>query len=302
MSEYLITTEGLTKTFKHVKAVDSVSLHIKEGSIYGLIGRNGAGKTTIMRMIAGLASPDRGRINYDGFEGGEGEAFSKIGSLIETPAIIPSLNAYDNMKIKCLSCGIKDRKYITEKLALVGLDRTKIKAGKFSLGMKQRLGIAMALVGDPKFLILDEPINGLDPQGIAEVRKLLIKLNKDSGITILISSHILSELSKLATDYAIIDRGRILEESTSDELQRRCRDKIVVKTPDGEKIAEILTEKGYSDFKLNEDNTVYVYERLGDIAQLNRDLVMGDVSVESISVVATDLEEYFFKVTGGEGR
>lgn len=299
MEEYMLITKDLTKKYKETTAVDGVNLHIRKGSIYGLIGKNGAGKTTIMKMISGMSLPTGGSFSYEGFDETNKEAFSRIGALIEAPAIEPNLTAYDNMRIKCIAYGIGDKDYIYELLALVGLDKTgKKKAGKFSLGMKQRLGIAMAMVGDPDFLILDEPINGLDPQGIVGIRDMLTKLNKEKGITILISSHILEELAKIATDYAIIDHGKIVEESTSKELKAKCRDKIVIKTSELSKALPVLDGLGFVDYSAIDDKTIHVFERLSDISVLNMELAKATVPVESIGVESSDLEEYFLKVTG----
>ena len=299
MEEYLLVTKDLTKIYKETKAVDGVNIHIKKGSIYGLIGKNGAGKTTIMKMIAGLATPTSGSFEYTGFEGSTKEAFSRIGALIESPAIEPNLTAYDNLKIKCLAYGIGDKQYIKDKLELVGIPNTgKKKAGKFSLGQKQRLGVALALVGDPDFLILDEPINGLDPQGIAEVREMLIKLNAQKGITILISSHILEELSKLATDYAIIDSGRIVEESTNKELKEKCRDKIAIKTPSVSAAIPVIDSLGFKEYSVVNDKTIHVFDKVTEISVLNMELAKAQIPVESIGIESSDLEEYFLKVTG----
>ncbi|MCQ2515249.1 MAG: ATP-binding cassette domain-containing protein [Saccharofermentans sp.] len=299
MEEYMLITKDLTKKYKNSTAVDGVNIHIRKGSIYGLIGKNGAGKTTIMKMISGMATPTGGSFSYEGFDEANKEAFSRIGALIEAPAIEPNLTAYDNMRIKCIAYGIGDKDYIYEKLALVGLDKTgKKKAGKFSLGMKQRLGIAMAMVGDPDFLILDEPINGLDPQGIVGIRDMLTRLNKEKNITILISSHILEELAKIATDYAIIDHGKIIEESTSKALKEKCRDKIVIKTPELSKALPIIDKAGFTDYSAIDDKTIHVFDRLTDISVLNMELAKAMVPVESIGVESSDLEEYFLKITG----
>lgn len=299
MEEYLLVTKDLTKIYKETKAVDRVNIHIRKGSVYGLIGKNGAGKTTIMKMISGLAKPTDGTFEYTGFKGSEKEAFSRIGALIESPAIDPNLSAFDNLKIKCLAYGIGDGKYINDLIDLVGLNGCgKKKAGKFSLGQKQRLGIALALVGDPDFLILDEPINGLDPQGIAEVREMLSKLNEERKITILISSHILEELSKLATDYAIIDSGRIVEESTNKELKEKCRDKIVIRTAEVSKAIPVIDSLGFTDYSVVNDRTIHVFDRLSEITNLNMELAKAAIPVESIGIESSDLEEYFLKVTG----
>ena len=306
MEDYLLVTQDLTKVYKETVAADRVNIHIKKGSIYGLIGKNGAGKTTIMKMIAGLAKPTSGSFEYSGFNCSEDEAFSRIGALIEAPAIDPNLTGFDNIRIKCLAFGIGDKKYINDLLDLVGLSHTwKKKAGKYSLGQKQRLGIALALVGDPDFLILDEPINGLDPQGIAEVREMLNKLNQERKITILISSHIPEELSKLATDYAIIDSGRIVEESTNKELKEKCRDKIAIKTSDVAKAIPVIDGLGFKDYSVVNDKTIHVFDKLSDITVLNMELAKAMIPVESIGIESSDLEEYFLKVTGtipGERR
>ena len=297
MEDYLLVTENLSKLYKGVAAVDKVNLHIKKGCIYGLIGKNGAGKTTIMKMIAGMASPSSGSFSYVGFNGGTDEAFSRIGALIESPALQPNLTAYDNMKIKCLAYGIGDKEYINQKLELVGLGKVgKKKAGKFSLGMKQRLGIALALVGEPDFLILDEPINGLDPQGIVEIREMLVKLN-EGGVTILISSHILEELSKIATDYGIINQGKIVEEITNEELMTKCRDKIQIKTKDVAQIVTILDANGFVDYSVSDANTIFVFDKINEISTLNMEIAKAGILVDSIGVIASDLEEYFLKTT-----
>ncbi len=306
MEDYMLITHDLTKKYKDTTAADRVNLHIKKGSIYGLIGKNGAGKTTIMKMIAGLARPTSGSFEYTGFNGSVNEAYSRIGALIEAPALEPNLTAYDNIRIKCLAYGIGDRKYINDLLELVGIPEAgKKKAGRLSLGQKQRLGIALALVGDPDVLILDEPINGLDPQGIAEVREMLMRLNDEKGITILISSHILEELAKIATDYAIIDHGRIIEESTSKELKEKCRDKIVIKTPNVAACIPVIDRMGLKDYGVVSDKVLHVFEGLSDISALNMELAKEGIPIESIGTESSDLEEYFLKITGsvpGERR
>ncbi len=280
-------------------AVNSVNIHIRKGAIYGLIGKNGAGKTTIMKMISGIITPTDGTFDYIGFNGDNREAFSRIGALIEAPALLPNLSAYDNLKLKCLAYGIGDDKYIKEKLDLVGLGNVgKKTAGNFSLGMKQRLGIALALVGEPDFVLLDEPINGLDPQGIVEIREILSKLNKENGVTILISSHILEELAKIATDYAIINNGQIIEESTSEELKKKCRAKIVIKSSDISGIVPIIDANGFHDYQVIDDHTIYVFDRINETAVLNMEIAKAGIYVDSIGVESSDLEEYFLKVTG----
>ncbi|MCQ2533838.1 MAG: ATP-binding cassette domain-containing protein [Clostridia bacterium] len=298
MSEYFLTTENLTKTYGKKTVVKNVNLHIKRGAIYGLIGRNGAGKTTIMKMITGVAIPSDGVFRYEGLECSLKDAFEHVGALIESPAVYYDITAYDNLRIKALAYGVDNSKErIDELLAIVGLtDVNKKKVGKFSLGMKQRLGIAMALVANPDFLVLDEPINGLDPQGIVEIRELLIKLNKENGITILISSHILEELSKFATDYAIIEEGEIIEESTREELNRKCTSRIIIESNELSRVAPVIEEIGIRNYSIINSNTLEIYERTDELSLVNTELVKAGISIESISVKKQDLEEYFLEV------
>ena len=298
MSELILKTDGLTKKFGAKVAVDHVNISIKRGAIYGLIGMNGAGKTTIMKMLSGMIKPAEGTFNYDGLGSSLNEAYKRIGALIEAPAIYPNLTAMDNLKVKALAYGINDQAYLEEKLKLVGLsDVGKKKAGKFSLGMRQRLGIAMAMVGDPEVLVLDEPINGLDPQGIVEVREMLLKLHNEMGVTILISSHILEELSKIATDYGIISNGKLIEEISSEELMSKCRDKIQIKTNNTSAIVTILDANGFADYSVMDSETIFVFDKISEISSLNMEIAKAGILVDSIGVVSSDLEEYFLKTT-----
>ena len=225
---YVLSTDNLTKVYHGFKAVNTINIHVEEGDIYGFIGRNGAGKTTTLKMISGLASPTSGSFSLFEVPFEELNAqkvFARVGNLIEEPGLYPDMTAFDNIYLKCICAGIKDKNYAMEILELVDLDRTgKKKVKGFSLGMRQRLGIALAMVGDPKLLILDEPINGLDPQGILEIRETILKLNKERKITFIISSHILGELSKMATRYGIIDKGRLLKELSAEELASQTDD------------------------------------------------------------------------------
>lgn len=216
----LVQTNNLTKQYGQHRVVDHVNLSIQQGDIYGLIGRNGAGKTTILRLISGLASPTGGDISLFGQSSHDTIYMRKrMGLLIESPGIYPNMNAMDNIRLKCLAMGISSKSYIVELLDEIGLaDVGKKKVRHFSVGMKQRLGIALALVGNPELVILDEPVNGLDPQGMAEIREIIIRLNKEKGITFIISSHILGELSKIATTYGIIDKGELKKQILQTEL------------------------------------------------------------------------------------
>ncbi|MFR0903349.1 MAG: ABC transporter ATP-binding protein, partial [Anaerovoracaceae bacterium] len=225
--EYVLTAHGLCKNYRHFKALNGLSLSVPKGSIYGLVGRNGAGKTTLIRLISGLQEPTSGEYILYGVyndERGINKARRRMGAVVETPSIYGDLTAEENIREQYMILGMPSFDGVKEVLRLVGLENTgKKKAKNFSLGMKQRLGIAIALCGDPDLLILDEPVNGLDPQGIIEMRELILKLNRERMITVIISSHILDELSKLATHYGFIDGGRMVKEISAEELEAACR-------------------------------------------------------------------------------
>ena len=299
--EYLLSTNGLTKRYGRKNAVDHVNLHIRQGAIYGLIGRNGAGKTTILRMIAGLASPTEGEISLFG-ETGKKSLYmtSRIGTLIGSPGLYPNMSAAENLKLKCLALGVRKKGYIEELLDAVGLNGVGRKQVRnFSLGMKQRLGIALALVGEPDLLVLDEPINGLDPQGIAEVRETLSRLNQERNITLIISSHILEELSKIATDYGIIHNGVLLQELTQEELLARCSERIELKTDDTRRACVVLEEMGIRDYKVIDAGTIQIFERLNDSGKITMQLAENGVKTVGISVKNEALEDYYLDLTGG---
>lgn len=301
MQEYLLSTKGLTKQYGHHKAVDNVDIHIKKGAIYGFIGRNGAGKTTCLKMISGLATPTSGEIWMFGYSGKElSKIRSRIGCLVEAPGLYGGMSAYDNLMVKCKLFGIKKQEYVKEILHMVGLsDVGKKKVKHFSLGMKQRLGIGLALVGEPDLLVLDEPINGLDPQGIVEVRDTIQRLNAERNMTILISSHILEELFKIATDYGIIHNGILLQEFTHQELMKRCSERIEITLPNPEKALPILDKMGFTNYQVIDKNHIHIYERLSESADVNMELVKSGVLVNSISITSEELESYFLNLTGG---
>ena len=301
MSEYLLSTKGLSKCFGHHKAVDHVNLHIRKGAIYGFIGRNGAGKTTCLKMISGLAEPTEGEIEIFGYKGNDLKQMRlRIGCLIEAPGLYENMTAYENIKTKCLFCGIHQKGYIEDILEIIGLSHTsKKKAKHFSLGMKQRLGIGLALVGEPDLLVLDEPINGLDPQGIAEVRDTLSRLQQERNLTILISSHILEELSKLATDYGIIHNGTLLQELTREELMRRCSERIEIVLDEPRRAVPILDRLGFTQYQVTDSSHIQVYERLLESAMLNMELSKAGILVKSITITNEELETYFLNLTGG---
>ena len=299
--EYILTTDKLTKIYGKKRAADDISLHIKKGDVYGLIGRNGAGKTTILKMICGLANPTYGTVTFKGKTGSAlSKEMNKIGSLIETPGLFPKMSAYQNVKLKCIICGKNDDAYIKSLLKQVGLENVgKKPAQSFSLGMKQRLGIALALVGDPEFIVLDEPINGLDPQGIAEMREIIHRLSKERGMTVIVSSHILDELAKVADAFGIINDGKLIDEFTSEQLEERCGTHIVLKTGDAEKTQAVLANKGISSYELLENGKIKITESVDDTSKLVVALVEAGVPVYELALVQSTLEQYYLTCTGG---
>ncbi|SES73312.1 ATP-binding cassette domain-containing protein [[Clostridium] polysaccharolyticum] len=301
--EYVLASEYLTKRFRKHIAVNNVNLHVKRGDIYGFIGKNGAGKTTFLKMAAGLSHPTSGEIVLFGKRGNEitkNNLVSKIGTLIENPGLYGNLTAYQNLKMKCIGVGKNDPRYINELLELVGLEHTeKKKTKQFSLGMRQRLGIALALVGEPELLLLDEPVNGLDPQGIAEIRNTILRLNREKNITIIISSHILEELSKIATSYGIIDNGQLIKELTKEELEFNCGSWLEIRTSNAAAAADILNGMGVTQINQVDDNTLYVLERMNESAYFNENLVKNGIQVELLNVTNRSIEEYYLQLTGG---
>ena len=303
MKEVILKTYNITKKYGNQVAVNNVNMTIKKGEIYGFIGQNGAGKTTLIRLITGLIHKTGGEIELLGATG-EAElnkSRTMIGSLIETPSFYTNMTARENLEVSRLVRNIPGKKCIDEVLELVGLkDVEKKKVKNFSLGMRQRLGIANALMGNPKLLILDEPINGLDPMGIVEIRELLKKINKEKDMTILISSHILSELSELATTYGIISNGKLIEEITSEELAEKCRQYIDLKVDDTSRAVTLLErELGISDYEVLEDKKIKVFSNLENVGEVNSILSKSGVIVQSISIKGENLEEYFMNKIGG---
>lgn len=301
MSELLLSTKGLTKQYGRQKAVSRMDIHVKKGSIYGLIGRNGAGKTTFLKMVAGLASPTGGEINLFGYTGNQLKRIrSRVGCLIESPGLYGNLSAYDNLKIKCKFCGINKKGYIEEILKLVGLENTgKKKSKHFSLGMKQRLGIGLALIGEPDLLLLDEPINGLDPQGIVEIRDMIWRLKEERNMTIIISSHILEELAKISTDYGIIHEGQLLEEITQEELMKRCSERIEIFLENPRAALVVLDRLGIENYQVVDNEHLFVFEKLEESGLLNQELVNVGILVKEMKITNEKLETYFLGLTGG---
>lgn len=297
----VLQTKGLTKKYGKQIAVNNVNLNIEKGDIYGLIGKNGAGKTTIMKIVCGLIYQDKGDIKL--FESSNLEKGRKrMGCIIEQPAFYPGMTARENLIYYDKLLGLTDYGNAERVLSLVGLQNTgKKKTKAFSLGMKQRLSIAISLLGNPDFLILDEPINGLDPSGIKEVRELLLKLNSENEITILISSHILGELAKIATKYGIIDKGVLVDEFQAIELEKRCKKCLTIIVDDCEKAAYILKDNiNSSNFKIFDKGKICIYDCLDIPEQINKELVENGVLVSGIWLEGNDIEAYFVRMMGGK--
>ena len=295
--ETVLKTNKLTKVYGRRKVVDGVSMTINKGDIYGFIGKNGAGKTTFMRTVLSLTSISSGEVELFGGKRIE-EVGNKIGSLIEAPGLYKNAPAYENLKRFSILYGADESK-INDILRFVNLDKTgKKKAKDFSLGMRQRLGIAIALLGDPDFLVLDEPINGLDPAGIKEIRDVILKLNKELGITFLISSHLLDELAKVVTKYGIINNGVLLEEVSAKELINNCKNKLIIKTDDNEKAKELIK----SEFDIKKIDSIkdklVLYSNLESSALINKYLVKKGILVSEIYTEVDSLEEYFIRKIG----
>ncbi|MGN0447377.1 MAG: ABC transporter ATP-binding protein [Acutalibacteraceae bacterium] len=300
--EYVLQTDALRKDYKNFKALNGLSMNIPKGSIYGLVGKNGSGKTTLIRLICGLQEPTSGSYVLYGRKNTQGQiekSRRRIGAVVETPSLYLDMTASENMKYQYKLIGNPDYSTIPEILKLVGLENTgKKKAGNFSLGMKQRLGIAIALSGNPDFLILDEPINGLDPQGIVEIRELILKLNKEMGITVLISSHILDELSKLATHYGFIDSGSLVCEISAAELESRCRKRIKVKVDNIKSLIRYLDGKGF-EYSVISESEAYIYAS-PEVTAFVTDLSGAGCKVFALSESDESLESYFINLVGGE--
>lgn len=297
--EYVLKTEKLTKSFKGKKVVNEVSIGIEKKDIYGFIGRNGAGKSTFMKMVCGMLIPTSGEIELFGLKELKLER-KRIGCVIENPAFYPTMTARENMIYYNKLMG-QDETQIERLLDFVGLSiRDNKKTKLYSLGMKQRLAIAISLIGNSDFLILDEPTNGLDPTGIKEMRELLLRLNQEKNITILISSHILGELSKLATRYGIIENGTLVEEFSAKELEVKCMKYIKLKV-DNVKSAEkiLLTHFNPINYKIVNSNEINIYNNIERISEINKILNINDVDVKAISTKGQDLEEYFVSKMGG---
>lgn len=289
---------GITKKYGAAKALDKVSIEIKRGMIYGLIGENGAGKSTFMRTIMGLISIDEGSIELFGTTDLQA-ARRRMGQSIETPALYPELTARDNLRIQAANGGVSDRE-IEDLLKMMRLENTgKKKAKNFSLGMRQRLAIANALITNPEFLILDEPTNGMDPAGMAEMREIIQRLVKERGITVLLSSHLLDELSQIATHYGILHEGHLIKELSKEELAQESRQFIKIDTSATEQAVTVLDSLGYRDYFVQSSRVIQLFEGIDQVAAINQALVEAKVPVDGIHLVGQKLEDYFLQLTGG---
>ena len=302
--EYILETQNLEKKYKNFKALDNLNMHIPKGSIYGLIGKNGAGKTTLIRVICGLQKPTNGIYSIYGISNTNKkitDARKRMGAIIELPAIRLEATAKDNLKEQYKIVGLPNYDNLEELLKIVGLAKTgKKKAKNFSLGMKQRLGIAIALVGNPDFLILDEPINGLDPEGIIEIRELILKLNKEKKITFLISSHYLDELSKIATEYGFIDKGKIIKEISKKELEKSSRKRIEIKVNNIKECALYLEQNNIS-YEVISDELINIYDSV-NISELAIELSKRNCIINGFNEKEESLENYYINLIGGNSN
>ena len=302
--DYALQTDRLCKTYHHYHALNGLTMNVPRGSIYGFVGRNGAGKTTLIRLICGLQKPTSGTFTLSGVHSTQKDILNirrRMGAVVETPSIYLGMSAEDNLKQQYRILGLSSYDGLRELLELVGLSDTgKKKAKDFSLGMRQRLGIAIALAGSPDFLILDEPVNGLDPQGIIEIRELIQKLNRERGITVLISSHILDELHRLATWYGFIDRGKIVKEMSAEDLDAVCRQYLRVTVSNMTALKKVLDKLnlGYSIVSEKEAN---IYDAIG-ISELTHTLDVEDCTILSVSEQTESLESYFISLVEGESH
>ena len=302
--EYVLQTSALGKTYRSFKALDNFNISVPKGAIYGIVGKNGAGKTTLLRLICGLQMPTYGTYSLYGINDGSPDivkARRRMGAVVETPSIYLDMTATDNLRQQCRVLGLPDFSCVPELLELVGLSDTgRKKAKNFSLGMRQRLGIAVAFCGEPDFLVLDEPVNGLDPQGIVEIRELILKLNRERDITVLISSHILEEMHKLATHYGFIDGGCMIREISAEELEATCRKCIRADVSDTQATALVL-DKMQLEYKILDNKQVDIYDAV-NMSKLISALSEKGCEVFSVQNHDESLESYFLSLVGtGKG-
>lgn len=297
----VIETAGLSKSYGRKRVVEALDLMVRRGEIYGFVGRNGAGKSTVMKMLAGLAIPTEGRISMFGEPLAPGSASRRVGALIESPGVLPGLNGFDNVMCRALSLGVVDAKHASsEALSMVGLaDVAKKRVKSYSLGMKQRLGLALALVGSPDLLLLDEPFNGLDPQGVREVRDLVTTLARDRGVTVFISSHVLDQLERMVTRYGVLREGRLVKELSAEEVERACADYVLVRCT-APQLAVVALQDAAPEARcaLMEDDAIRVQGI--DTETAGRALAAAGVVVTELSVHENDIEDLFIDLMGGK--
>ena len=299
--EYVLETNALCKRYHDFKALNGLDMHIPKGSIYGFVGRNGAGKTTLIRLICGLQEPTCGSFTLYSAKNTDTKierARRRMGAVVETPSIYMDMTAEENIRQQYLVLGVPSMDGAQELLHLVGLESTgKKKAKNFSLGMRQRLGIAVALAGSPDFLVLDEPVNGLDPQGIIEMRELILKLNREQGITVLISSHILDELSRLATHYGFIDGGRMVKEMSAEELEMRCRKCTRVEAANSKVLTRVLDSLGV-EYRIADDSRVDIFADI-PVSKLVLEAQKENCTIYSMKERDESLESFYMNLIGG---
>lgn len=300
--EYVLETNAVTKRYRSFTALNGLTMRIPKGSVYGFVGRNGAGKTTLIRIICGLQEPTDGSYTLYGVKNTESAVLRsrrRMGAVVESPAIYLGMTAKENIRQQYNVLGIPSDAGAEELLRLVGLDKTGSKTARnFSLGMRQRLGIAVALAGNPDFLVLDEPTNGLDPQGIIEMRELILKLNREQGITVLISSHILDELSRLATHYGFIDGGRMVREMSAEELEACCRKCIRMEVSDTKTLARVLDSMN-AEYRISDEHHADVYAEI-PVTSLVSALAKENCTVKNIKEHDESLESFYMNLVGGE--
>lgn len=299
--DYVLKTNSLCKYYRHFKALNGLTMNVPKGAIYGFVGKNGAGKTTLIRLICGLQHPTSGDFELYGIKNTDktiSKSRRRMGAVVETPSIYLDMTAEDNLKQQCRFLGAPSFDGVQDLLKLVGLENTgRKKAKNFSLGMKQRLGIAVALCGNPDFLVLDEPINGLDPQGIIEIRELILKINREQQITVLISSHILDELSKLATHYGFIDSGKIVKEMSAQELEAACRKCVHMTVTDTKALARVLDGMN-TEYQILDSTTADVYAK-PNFSKLAMALSKENCEVVSMEEHDENLESFYVNLVGG---
>ena len=299
--DYVLQTQGLTKRYRRSKALDGLTMGVPKGAIYGLVGKNGAGKTTLIRLICGLQEPTSGSYSLYGVSNDRKELLQtrrRMGAVVETPSIYLNMSARENLEQQALILGLPSLRGLEELLELVGLENAgPKKAGHFSLGMRQRLGLAVALVGDPDFLVLDEPTNGLDPQGIVDMRELILKLNRERQVSFLVSSHILGELSQTATHYGIIDQGRMVKELSAKELEQSCRKRLLLQVTDTAALARTL-DGLHLEYKILSDSEAELFDK-PNVTRLAAALAEAGCEILDLREKDENLESYFLSLVGG---